>query len=473
MNKYKILFLLVLLVFFLLNLITLDRSPLPWLDEVFYADVSHSLSIDQGYKLTILQHMIQEPVIYYGPVFFKLQQWMIGLFSFTPYVIRFLPFIAGIIIIILLLPAMNNKVSILYVLMFSPIFIQSSHSGRMDLIAVLLTLSATLLAFYRKHTIVNALFIGLLLMLAALTTPRAVFLFPGIFSYVILKWIFGEKEKGSFTTTLLYISLYTLPIIAGVIIWSYSATGSAFGFFETISGVNAGNPHIGFHASFLRKQVDDLITVLFIVHLCYQLITRKKVTLLQWSIVFTYLSFSLFVREAGPYGAMIYPFIILYFADANTGPLTKWGTVAIVAVFLGVFGIKNALLIQEWNLRNPKEINKLMSGYIPESSNVMASCRYYYPLKQNHVNVTIFDQYAAGKKLETLEYYMNQSFDYIVVAYNDTANYFVKELVKSNYSELTHITLDNKGIQIIPKSIMSRLPKQILGGYNGLVYKRK
>ena len=71
--KNSYLFYIVFSLFIVYQLVTLDRAPCPWFDEVFYADISYNLLQTDEFNLSLFPHYINGQVYIYGPIFFILQ----------------------------------------------------------------------------------------------------------------------------------------------------------------------------------------------------------------------------------------------------------------------------------------------------------------------------------------------------------------------------------------------------------------
>jgi 4-amino-4-deoxy-L-arabinose transferase-like glycosyltransferase len=188
--KYFKLFISFIFVFWLLyHLITISLSPLPNMDEIFFANISDQLNKFNSLTLQLssLPGEKSVPILHYGPIYFYLQSFFISNFGLNIVSVRCLSFVSGVIILLGLTYYFFKKIKYPFlVLLFFCVcatdmkFNAGLHSGRMDLLTILFFYSSIyFFVFYKNYFI--SIFSGILLAAAFLTSPRVVFYFPIFF----------------------------------------------------------------------------------------------------------------------------------------------------------------------------------------------------------------------------------------------------------------------------------------------------
>ncbi len=172
-----------------LGFATLNISPLPWYDEVDFASITHSYA--QNKSFTCSANDLYFPVkgtevLYYGPVYFVLTGIITKLFGFGIFQFRVLNFVSGIVCVYLFIKLFErlsgkqctpvNKLIIALLMVSDYTYMQDMHSGRMDLLALMLVLIGLLLADSSSRRIwLNFSLSGFFIAAALLTTPRVYF----------------------------------------------------------------------------------------------------------------------------------------------------------------------------------------------------------------------------------------------------------------------------------------------------------
>ncbi len=80
------------------HILTLSIFPLPWLDEVFMADITQSLAKTNKYYLSLSGK--PDEILLYGPVYFNLQVLITNLFGFDTFQFRLLGFVSGMLLVL-------------------------------------------------------------------------------------------------------------------------------------------------------------------------------------------------------------------------------------------------------------------------------------------------------------------------------------------------------------------------------------
>jgi hypothetical protein len=399
--KFKI----VIFLWLLFNLFTLTISPTPWHDEIYFADLSLSLSQNKGFVNTILP-MESPPFVYiYGPVFFFLQASLIKLFGLNIFLFRLVNFISSVGILWILNRYFKVNKLLIFLLAISPLFIQNAHSGRMDLLATFFALIGYVP--FSGNTRVNRTKIGItsfFFLLAFLTSPRVAFLFPGL--YVLL--------LAEFKLTLKYLCLIFIPValvILGLIGWSLFATGNIYGAYLPIFQSNSAQSsdlHIG--VSFIRGHIDDLLSIFFVFFGIVYYVKNRNVMIL--SMLVNFIFFSIFVKEIGPYGDMVLPFLVIGLAKIDfKNNFYRHSIFTSTVLFILFFIGKGIILLASIPVRNYTLVDNFIKMNIPIGEKVVATNEYYYGLLKNN-NLPLMVQFENSKSISFL---LKESPNYILV----------------------------------------------------------
>lgn len=385
-------FKLALLSLVIINLITLDISPIPWTDEIYSADLSLSLVEQRGYVNTILPTDTPPFVYIYGPVYFCIQAFIIKLFGLHIFSFRFVNLVSAFGIIWILFRYFKVSRFLVLLLGISPLFIQNAHSGRMDLLATFFALAgyvpfATNYEINWRKILITSLFF----LLAFLTSPRVGFLFPGLYILFLHQRL-----------SLIDFSLILIPaiiVLIGLFGWSLYTTNNLIGAYSPIFQSNiaqSSDMHVGI--SFFRGHIDDISSIIFFVFGASFLLKNRSWMVL--SMLSNFIVFACFVKEVGPYGAMVLPFIILglHHIEINN-KYFKYSLQFNAAVFLIFFIIKGVVLVDSIPSRNYKQLDNFIKDNIPAGEKVFATNEYYYGLMKNHNHPTMI-QFEDSKSEE-------------------------------------------------------------------------
>jgi hypothetical protein len=123
---------------------------LPWYDEVFFADITHSLIA--GNSLTLNMVLLPAEASIYGPVYFYTQKIIISFLGFGMWQFRLLNFASGIAVIFMFLTIAKklnlsklNICILIALIAFDSQFNFNMTSGRMDLFALAIFMGGWLL----------------------------------------------------------------------------------------------------------------------------------------------------------------------------------------------------------------------------------------------------------------------------------------------------------------------------------------
>lgn len=311
--------------------------------------MSFNLAHDRGLVLDVIPAFHEGEIFIYGPVFFYLQSFLIKIFGLQHFIFR-LPGLAAAYVSVLLLAGVlrHHEVSRLYSLLFvlaavvDVSFNRNVVGGRMDMVAVMFVLLALYLASRQAAkpeagACMRWLLVGGLSAVAYLTTPRALFLLP-VVSVLALHRLFFDRNHplrdGNWVGLIASVAAFVVPV------WLWIQQLGGFQAYALLfANITATAEHIG--PSFFRSSYDNIAIGLMIA-LCllnYQTILKSA---LLAGMVLTYIAFSLFVKEAGPYSAMIMPFVLA--TNVLLIEKSKWPPIARYTV-LGLIILPGTLLI--------------------------------------------------------------------------------------------------------------------------------
>jgi hypothetical protein len=303
-----------LLISLVINLATIIGFP-SWDDEAFMANISFNLAQGQGRIFDMLPDQQGGEINRYGPVFFAFQSFLIRHFGLHDWLFR-LPNLACTYLSILLIAmvlrgeGIARKWIALYAA-FAILDISTNRnlvSGRMDMMATFFVTISLYLASLRSAPLqlewLRWPLVGTAAALGFLTSPRALFLLPVV---MILGWpnTWIGQGRRSFHFALRHTSIALVGFLGPILLWIWSLGGFAAYLAVQESGVV--REHIA--PSFLRSPYDNIgiLTMLILALIGARKVLRSP--LLQ-GLLATYLMFSFFVREVGPYAAMIMPFVL-------------------------------------------------------------------------------------------------------------------------------------------------------------------
>ena len=380
---------------FLANLWTILVFP-SWFDEAFFANISFNLYRGMGRTLDLIPDYFAGSVNTYGPLYFDLQSILIRINGLHAWIFR-LPNLASgylaiaILYCVLRLHNVNKPIALLFGLACS-LDVSVNRvlvSGRMDFLSVFFV-SAALLMVSIRSTRLNMRLIfflsaGFLSSMAFLTTPRSLFLLPAVAVVGIHCLLRADNRKHlkshSFILATTGIVSFALPIA----IWIYSIGG-----LSAYISLFASNETIRSHVSpsFFRSFYDNIsiILMLCLVALNVKLLRSSSLLL---GLVLTYLLFSMFVKEVGPYAGMITPFvlmIIFYIASVRKLNLLLATSIALLLTAPGAILvlIRTGDLIANQSCRYPRAVVNSVKQQIASSDtkglNIVAPFKYYFEL---------------------------------------------------------------------------------------------
>jgi hypothetical protein len=426
LSRNNKLLLFIILIFIINHIITLPLSPMPWFDEVIFQSISLDFLRNGSFKASVSPSFYNgQNMFIYGPVYFFLQSFIFDLFGISVVTGRFLnlSFSFGIIVLVIFFYKKiesNSKHILLFVSIFTfdYIFNRNMHSGRMDLIPVFIAILAHFIYFNLiriKQPILRVSLLAILLSLSILTTPRIcfayIFLILDTFYLII-------KDRKKFLLNLIIGSIVTSIYC----LWIFYSYGSFTGL---INEYNFQQPpeivknHTWFSAIFRYFYENPLVILVLIIlfwsiyKINYLKKDVNKFRLLLFTII-TIISFHAFIREAGPYMAMVIPFYFLFIGIITSynfpSLFVKFGYV-VLALNITFFSLKNFEIYSNYKSRNPKLAQDFIEKNIPKESKVLGSWEYFYLCEGNGYP---FQSLGNGVSSEGVQHQIkNFKFDYL------------------------------------------------------------
>lgn len=482
-----------LALFAIIQLVTLDKSPLPWFDETLFASIAQAWA--QTGEL-IPQVAIFHPINTYGPLYFWFTGIIFKLSGISIFGFRMIAFIAGIACIGmagLIFKQLNteNKMASSWkgigeklwwmVLLTDPLFYLVLHEGRMDLLALCFALSSIYVVWplllnrsKPSHLLLRAVASGILIALAALTTPRVCFIFVPL-SFIL--WWYWRKQ--------LWLLLVWGGVIAGIYsVWIYSAYGGWQGFLaeylqknpqinESLVGWFIGG--VGYVP---RQSYVLIITALLGVLATIVAVPRKLLS--PW-FVLVIVSIALFyglVRDYGQYSVFILPFFYwLVFYGATTKPLhwKHWQTYPLLLLLifnLGYFTLKNVQVLASLKQRDPQVAQNFVRKHIPKGARVVGEPMYLYAVLQAGSQYQYMNLYET---LETREVRQRKKYQYQYLIVTDHLRWRQPKVVqyylqKSELKKIARLQIpQSRWSQLMAGWGLSDVERT---GYNCTIYQR-
>lgn len=443
---------------------------LPWFDEVFLADITNSLLSDNTYSLNLL--LSPKEVLTYGPVYFYAQKIIVIIFGFGMWQFRLLNLLSGIsIIIIILILAKRLNISklnfclLLVMIAFDSRFMFNMTSGRMDLFSLVLFMWGWLLfqnSSQRRY--LSIIVAGILSSLSFLTTPRIGFYFLVYLLTFAIEIFTSHNRKKSIIQYLVFGFTIFLPVF----VWIYSSYGNIANYINYIFN----NSSIAYHYGGLSFKIKYQIPIIFIWFLSGLYVFKSKRNILNPLVVALY-SFPvfhlLFIKEVGPYSAMMMPFIYLGIIIAVNN--MQWKKIIIIpgliACFLFLFSLSSTFNnIASVEFTKPYSFRCFFGNQKIVKENVLADFPYYYVLKEydnrfisfynnkNELNQDVLNVTNIQFAVITKDNYINNSDFFSNLGFRIISEYIPK-----------------KGESFFYNAAVS-LGKNIRTGYDGYVLKR-
>ncbi len=378
---------------------------MPWLDEVMFSSVAHSLRTTGHFVCEVLPNRLHgQEVLFYGPNFFFLASLFERFFGFGIVQYRLVSLLSGFVMIFVALRFFKAfsrggdfaVLLCLLMLLFEPGVFSSMHGGRMDLMATCWMLGASyfFLRSENKQQPLSRMFdLGLTAIFGAmgvLTTPRSGFLLLSIAILMVLRLV-KRRDLQTVREVLISTLIFSVPFL----IWFLYAFGSLAKLTAVLGAAHSsdrfigGNFLLGYRVSnYLPAQL--ALMAAFLLCLCLTLFgePRKILTKPVLLAILNVFAFYILVFEVGVYYIYIIPFCLFFIVEVSVYYKARFSSLwsylvpgFLLLIGIGFFLVKMDKLIAEWDQRSPNKINAFVSSKVPASSVVIGDARYYYAVK--------------------------------------------------------------------------------------------
>lgn len=448
--KYFKLFISIFFVFWLFyHLITISISPLPNMDEIFFANISDQLNKFNSLALQFasLPGEKSVPILHYGPVYFYLQSILISNFGLNIFTVRCLSFVSGVIILLGLTIFLFKKLKYPYlVLLFFCVcatdmkFNAGLHSGRMDLLTILFFYSSIYFFVFYKNFFAS-IFSGILLAAAFLTSPRVVFYFPIFFLLFYYDYINYNK----------FLKKYFIVVIVFLILvssWIFCTFYSLSKYFDYLLNVKSliGSPtsllksHFG--ANDFYFYIKNPAFIFYFISVIFIFFKRNFSFLILFPF-FLILLHCIFVQERGPYSSMILPVVYLCLIY-NCVIISKSFNSPKVFVFIFflliinfiTFSTKAIFIFSDTSSRRPDYVITKLSAYNLTNKKILSGFKYYFIV--NEINGLYYSYDLLSEKITEKNI---REFDYAII--DENSFHLFSEKHKNSFKKIYPFKLTN------------------------------
>lgn len=480
--------------FIAVQLFSLTTSPLPWFDETLFASIARHWS--QTGKL-VPQVAIFTEVKLYGPVYFWLTGSIFKLFGFGIVSFRLVSLLAGIGCV--WVGSLIFKKLYLHcepqgrwikwgqkcwwLLLFTdPLYTLVMHEGRMDLLALLFALGSiyVVLPVLLQASFVlplrKAVVAGVLLALAALTTPRACFIFVTL--TIMLFWQWRKQWRnllGWGISILLIYSTWIYTAFNGLQDFANAYLGQSKVINASLVGWFVGGVGYVPRQSYLLVGVTILAAVFTLI---------KKPRRLFIPLILVMLGgiglFYVLVRDYGQYSVFILPFYYLFIFQGLSLQPVQWRNwlvypFALLLMFnLAYFSLKNIQVMASLGQRQPHQVTQFVQKHIPKGARVIGEPMYFYAVLQAGSNYQYMDLYET---LETREARQRIRYKYEYLIITDHLRWRKPKVVQyylqnSKLKQIARFEVPASALsqKIARLGLLSGVEDK---GYNCIIYKRE
>jgi hypothetical protein len=476
-------FFIVFFLWVLFHIITLQRSPLVWFDEAFFASITKSFQENGKFYLTMatLDDFEKNEVLWYGPIYFYIQNLITKILGWGIWQFRLLNLMSGIILVYIIIKISKklnfnyNELIILLLLLVTDTEINSNiHSSRMDSFTMLLFTSAIYIFYFlEKKSFYNNIFTGVLLASAFLSTPRVGFLFL-IFPITFLSEIITSiKLRKKFIPIIIdYVSVFLLIIIP-FFIWVIFKFGNISNYIDMFLN---NKTYQGLYKLFNLPAIFQLPTLLIWVIILIYLVLKKSGLIFSTNYIVLYLIpilYILFIK--GAYSVYFMPFLYLGLINSYSKlppsfrikKYFKYLLFFIIIINSLIFMTKFIFIINSWEARNPENFESYFIKKNLTNENIIASFPYFYTIEKN--NIFISNDENRSINFDKLS---KMSIKHAFVTrkqYEKDINFF-----KDNKFQVVEFYIfENKSKLLFINKILNKLPVDISNETSGVYLKRE
>lgn len=472
-----------LIVFSVVSLISLSISPLPWFDEIVFANISESFNAGNFLELSAAPPIFDDTrqVYVYGPVFFALSSIPIALFGLSEITFRFLPLFFGLLCIALVQHFFFKKRKIMQLtlallIISDAIFTSNSHSGRMDTMAIFFWITGLLFSMnsFEKDRFNYAPWItGLCFALGYLTTPRS-FMVYGNFA---LLYFIGITIQFGYQKALINSIKAAIAFITPVGLWIFFIFGSLTeyqAYYSNLSGTFVGGTPL---PPIFQWPLIMIVGLLFLYGVLFKkdkLLGSFKSPIVPFSIA-SMISFYVLVFDTGTYSIfIIFFYYLLLITWSDLLLLKKYRNILLLLFVIGnslILSIKYAVVFTGERWAKKEQMNAFIKQHVGPGNLLIGDDVYYYGCRKNAVEFQFMDYYLSDSTRESLQRELYH-YDYLFVSdrmQNEKPK--IIEVYKKNSVLVPIDTLHfDKSIHL-PAPLAS-LQNSVYNSYNGVLYKR-
>ncbi|MCH8902366.1 MAG: glycosyltransferase family 39 protein [Bacteroidetes bacterium] len=485
MNRTKLVWVIFIALFIIFHTYTLSFSPLPWIDDTWYASVTLSYLNTGDYFLNVAPFAYDfQELLMHGPVFYILQSKIIAFFGFGIFQFRILGLLCGLLLLFVLYKIIRSQEvprrtqGLLVILVaFDPLMHASMHNGRMDTLAMLMAFSSLyifIIARKRPGAKGQLLFMvlsGVLGAGALLTTLRSVvIIFP--IGVLLLARLLQQRSLRE----LAHVFGWILPILSFTLLWiliTFGNLNDGLTYFKTLpAGLSGSTMFVPYyHILLVSLAVLSVLTgvILFRGSFFSQL---NIIGLLAITIHF------LFIRDAGSASVYIIPFYYLFMVRivllVNKDLMKKVSVAAIYILLilnLGLFGMKTAVIFAGYEGRYPVTFDEFIQQNIPRSSHVIGHETFYYSVIKAESDFQYFHLYNSEEEIVSTYQRDEYDYDYLIVSeeFSDRDDVIITRLKRD--SQLEKLTEYSKAKSRLDRRLSS-WGINYIGSYNCVIYQR-
>jgi 4-amino-4-deoxy-L-arabinose transferase-like glycosyltransferase len=459
------------------HLLTLERSPLPGFDEVFFADLTRSLQ-NEGkmmLRMSFMDMHVNSEVLTYGPVYFYLEAFITDFLGWGIIQFRLLNFLAGFLLFVVFYKISKSiglqkyHVILLVVLLATDTALNANiHCGRMDSVA-LLFFSFALYLFYlpQDPSLKRGFLSGLLFAASFLTTARV-----GFFLLVLPLGFFLQMDKTREVKALfLYYLSSFFGVILPVIIWIYFKFGDLPSYVENY--YFSRDPSLSqmtgiLHLPAWYQWPAASVWLVSFVFICVSRLRTKPILLN--AIAFLPLLYMVFIK--GGYTVYLMPFVyltVVYLSETTRNQAVRIGLALLICINIGIFSIKAYVIQTDWAARDPRPFDTYFSSLAIEGKPVLASFQYYYAVTSKDNQFISNDR----RRFITPNILNEKRIEHALISktkYEEEKQFF-EELGFVKQSEFN----SSRGVEKDPPLIsrlIRRMQLDILWNYDGVYLKR-
>ncbi len=454
MKKYYYLFGSLLLLLLAWSLYTLKYTPVPWVDEVYFASVTQSFTGGGGLKLPI---GLDEDVFHYGPVYFLFTSLSVLIGGFNLISIRIVglifTFVVGFILFhIYKIKGVNIKIAmcLVFLMLIDQLFVYCSHIGRMETLALFFYLVAVY--FYENNkncfSYKSIVIVSVSILFAFLTTSRtAVIIIP--LALAILIRLFKSKQWGK-------LSLFIFIPVVGFLIWLFISYGSFSAFINYYTSVDNGysegnliNRFIGGTFIISKTHYPLVLGVIIVILHSIKYKYFKSISLYFYTIILFYL---IVHSTSDTYSVLILP---LYYLILGIGFNNIWKEkermriwfysitsiiLLCLVVNLGVFSAKWLLIESSKEYRDKTLVDNWISDKIPKGAVILGSDNYYYSCLDNGCKFKSLTQVYKNDKQFYSFMYDDYKPEYVLYSSKEASPDAIKAFSLLNLEFISHYT---------------------------------